>query len=160
MNKAMFTPPKTYQEWLACFAYFKKNKISKEHIIILSKGSLQCNHQIIAKLETHIINLLNEMIDIRTKGFIKQLQMSLESNDIDEITLLFKKYCNDIKLCLFYEKMEFMPVGFKHELSSVIQKQTSEFLQSVLKHLARQAEESNNDELENVLFQIRRIKFS
>jgi len=159
VGTAIGDPPRTYQEWLDCFAHMKESKINDEYIEMLSKASLVSNQQMSDKFQVHIVKLLNDMLDVRTKIFIKELNLLLKVNDIVDVVALFKKFSKEIKHCLFFNNMEFMPVSFRKELFTSVERQTNEFLQKLLKHLSTQALETNNFELEDALFQIRRIKF-
>lgn len=152
-------PPQTYQEWLDCFEYMKSSRISDEFISVLSKGSLQSSQRMREKFQIHIVNLINDMLDARTGRFISKLNGLLESNDIADIVVLFKNFSKDIKQCLFFNHMTCVAPQFCKELSDSVEKQTAEFLNKVVDHLSSQALETNHLEMEDALYQIRRIKF-
>lgn len=159
MTTAMTAPPKTYQEWLDCFAHMKEYRISEEYIEILSKGSIHSNPQMANRFQTHIVNLINDMLDARTRRFIKELDQLMEFNDIGDVVLLFKKFNKEIKQCLFFSRLDCVTAGFKKELATSVEGQTIEFLRKVMNHLSVQAFETNNFEMEDALYQIRKIKF-
>lgn len=159
MAIVLSSPPQTYQEWLDCFAQMKHSNISDEHIDLICQGTLKGDEQTSQRFRLHIVNLMNDMIDGRTKKFIKQLNLLLEFNELPGVTELFKKFRKDIKQCLFFSRIEWLPMEFRQDLFQSVEIQTSDFLKKVTDYLRNQAFETNNCDMEDTLYQIKRIKF-
>lgn len=153
------SPPQTYQEWMDCFVQMKQSNISDEHINLICKGTLQGNEQTSLRFQINIVNLLNDMLDARTTRFIKQMNVLLENNELFDLVELFRKFRKEIKHCLFFSRIDWLPSTFRQELFQSAEKQIRIFLKKITDHLEYQAFETSNLEMEDVLYQIKRIKF-
>lgn len=152
-------PPHTYQDWLDCLEYMEKSSVGEEFFDMLTLGSLQCSEQMLIRFREHIVVSLNRMIDHRTKRFIRELNRFLEFNDAAGVVALFRKYKKDMEQCMFFKKIVFIQDTFREELSISVENQTKAFLKKVIGHLAGQAAETGNPEMEDALYQIKRIRF-
>jgi hypothetical protein len=151
-------PPKTYSEWLEYFNYLKSNRFDNTHVSILKKGSLQSDEQLIVRFQNQLTNLLNTLLEKKTKKFIKEFNYLIECNEMSGLVLLFKRFQKDVICCLFFDELEFLSDDIKLQLSKAVRTRISEFIRDVIRHLKRQTLECNNSELEDALYQIKRIK--
>jgi hypothetical protein len=137
----------------------EKSRVGEEFLDMLTLGSLQCSEQMLLRFREHIVVSLNRMIDHRTKRFIRELNRFLEFNDAAGVVALFRKYKKDMEQCMFFNKIAFIQDTFREELTISVENQTKAFLKKVVGHLAGQAADTGNPEMEDALYQIKRIRF-
>lgn len=156
--KTSVTPPTTYSEWLKCFSYLKNNRVDGEYIDIIKRGSLQRDEGILLRYENRLINLLNIMIDKKTRKFIGEINLLIECNEIMGLATLFRRFKREIGGCMFFCDLDFLPDNMKNQLRESVKQQIEEFLKQILNHLKIQSVEFNNIQLEEALYEIKRIK--
>jgi hypothetical protein len=137
----------------------EKSRVGEEFFDMLALGSLQCSEQMLLRFREHIVVSLNRMIDHRTKRFIRELNRFLEFNDAAGVVALFRKYKKDMEQCMFFKKIVFIQDAFREELSISVENQTKAFLKKVVGHLTGQVTDTGNPEMEDALYQIKRIRF-
>ncbi len=92
------------------------------------------------------------------KRFVKKLNECITFNELSELDLLFNRLKKDTHRALFFNKLDFLPLNFRKELSTSVEKQMNEFWDGTIRFLEQQSIEFSNSELEDALFLINRIK--
>ncbi len=152
-------PPTSYEEWLDCFDLLKTcSFLDKEVFEIISRGSFVIKGYIAFQFKQKLVDTINEMLNMRIKQFLKELNMYLSLNDLSDIAPLFIKFRNEVRKCLFFLDLDFLDDKFKRDLESSIRTQTEQFWIDTIVFLKKQTLEHTNSDLEDSLFQINRLK--
>lgn len=151
--------PATYQEWLDCLAVLKGTNVHSSGVYeAMVTGSFAGTDVTKAALQRQIVDSINAMLDNSAKRFIRNMNDSITFNELSQIELLFNRLKKDVKVALFFETLDFLPKDFRNELSDSIRKQMSGFWKDTVNFLYEQSLEYSNSDLEDALFQIKRIK--
>lgn len=159
LNKTTI-PPSTYSEWLSCFSYMKSQHFDYTYTDHLIKGSLEGNEQVMLHFQNQLICLMNVLLEKKTRRFVKNMNHLLEVNELDNLTLLFRRFKREIDNCLFFTKLEFLSPNVKLQLKEAFMQEAAKFLDNVINHLKIQSAQNNIPELEDALYQLRRIRMS
>lgn len=150
--------PNTYASWVECLKALNSNDfVDSEVYEALTNGSLAVD-----SIKPDFLNIMveeiNTYIDTCTRKFIRGLNESLESNDFVQIELLFTRLSKKLSISLFFENLDFLPKGFKDELSDSVRSQSQAFWNDTVRFLQNQLLEGANSDLEDVLFSVSRMK--
>jgi hypothetical protein len=151
-------PPSTLQEWLDCFDYMKTNKIDQDFLDQIENGSFEYDEKIKEHFQGHLVDTVNFLLEKYAKRFSRELNYSLELNDFADTYTLFLIFKRDISNCLFFNNLEFLRDEVRQELHQDIKNKMTDYWQDVILFLHQQTAEVNNDDLEDAIYLIKRIK--
>lgn len=151
--------PATYQDWLNCLAILRGTNVAGSGVYeAMLEGSFFGTEATKAALQRQIIDSINIMLDRCAKRFIRNMNDSITFNELAQIELLFKRLKKDVRIALFFEKLDFLPPEFRKDLSASIRGQMTDFWNETTAFLYDQSLEYSNPDLEDALYLIKRIK--
>lgn len=159
LERTKIEAPTTYQDWLNCFELMKNEPASGNEIYdVVVSGSFFGTERTKAAMQRQIVDTVNTVLNNSIKRFVKKLNESIAFNELSELDLLFWRLKKNTHMVLFFNKLNFLPIGFRTELTNSVKKQMSEFWNSTISFLKKQSIEYSNSELEDAIFLIDRIK--
>jgi hypothetical protein len=158
-ERELLAPPTTYEDWLLCFDFLKSSPSVDDGVAMtIAKGSFVNRGYIAVQFHQKLADTINEMLNKRIARFLKDLNMLISFNELSDIVPLFVKLRNEVEKCLFFRELEFLDKGIKHELEQSIKTQMGKFWNDTVTSLQKQTLEFSNDDLEDSLLLIRRIR--
>lgn len=162
MSGVVATPmqaPCTYQEWLSCFEKMRHpDGACSEAFDAARRGSFVGSERTRNALQQQIIETVNVLLDKSTKRFTRKLNGCLAFGDFLSVELLFKRLKTDTNCCLFFTELTFLPGEFLVQLEEEIRTKMDAFWGDCIRVLREMCLESLNDEMEDCLFLVRRIR--
>lgn len=150
--------PENYQEWAAYLKRLEANEGVFLSAGEIESGSLKDGADAMQKLERRIVETVNRMMNRSVKRFTKQINEALEWGEADSLLFYARRFKGQIGSCLFFRHMRFLPGEFRDELLEQACAQTFEVFGKIIKELRRIQEESQNDELDDVLYGLGRLR--
>lgn len=159
VERTGFEAPTTYQDWLSCFELMKNEPVSGNGIYdMVVLGSFSGTEHTETAMQKQIVETVNAVLNKSIKRFVKRLNECIAFNELSELDLLFNRLKKDTHRALFFNKLDFLPLNFRKELSTSVEKQMNEFWDGTIRFWEQQSIEFSNSELEDALFLINRIK--
>ena len=159
LERELLAPPTTYEDWLVCFDFLKSSpSVDNSIAMTIAKGSFVNRGYIAAQFHQKLTDTINEMLNKRIARFLKDLNMLISFNELSDIVPLFVKLRDEVDKCLFFRELDFLDKEIKRELEQSIKTQVEKFWNDTVNFLKRQTLEFSNEELEDSLFLIRRIR--
>ncbi|MFI3141605.1 MAG: hypothetical protein R3Y27_04765 [Clostridia bacterium] len=153
----MSQSPKTYIDLLNYFDVLKAKNVNKDVLKLLSRSKCHVPEPSVAILQDELIKTLNIMLNRCIKDFKKNLQMSLDYSEYENIYNVFIDLAIKIESCLFFSEFSFLGEKFINELSDSFEKQAKVFWCKTINLIYQQCIEDNNLILEDELYMIKRI---
>jgi len=136
-----------------------KNKISDSYYDDISKGSLTGLNHFCEIFVCSLENFLKSYISKITDDTSRKINVLTELNDIQSIQLLLLRFEKTILKCGFFNELDFLDAKTKNHLNDFLYTQLTEYLTALKNHLKSLQEESNEQNIENLITQINRTKF-
>lgn len=151
--------PRTYQEWLDCLEILKQGKAHRSNLYecLLSASFLGTEVTNVA-LQRQIVDAINVALKNSTSSFLKNVNESILFHEVSQVDLLFRRWKKEVKVFLFFEKLDCLPEDFREKLSKAIREKLSEFWAEMIKFLYEQSLECPSSDFEDTLFLVKRIK--
>ncbi len=150
--------PRSYGDWLDCFAVLRTKNVTKEELRLLSMGECAASADAVEYLETQLVKTVNVMMRRYIQSFNRELELHLMYNEYENVYRLFASLAGKFSGCLFFMPLQFMSLSFREELRDSVVQETKRFWQLMLDAMYRQCIEQNNTFLEDELYMIKRIK--
>lgn len=159
LERELLAPPTTYEDWLLCFDFLKSSpSVDNSVAMTIANGSFVNRGYIAVQFHQKFAETINEMLNKCIARFLKDLNMLISFNELSDIVPLFVKLRNEVDKCLFFCELECLDKKIKQELEQSIKTQMANFWDDTINFLKRQAFEFSNEDLEDSLFLIRRIR--
>jgi hypothetical protein len=152
------SPPQSYQDWLNCFEIIIENNLGAENLKIIKAGKLTGGPEVLLLFQRQLAVMLNVLLGQKIIKFTKQLNQLLECNESESIIILFKRFNKDLRDCLFFVDLQFIPEAEKTQLAQSVSGQLREFQQKVIKYLKLSAKKNNDYDLFYTLRQIKLVE--
>lgn len=151
-----YTPPKTYQQWLACFDQLQAHPGDRQMLETLARGEYlgQPAESFLVRLSETVGTVLTSLC----RRFLRQLDEALADGEPDMVVLLASRLRKNISRCFFYRDLPFLSRAYIEELDRGFGEQLTFFWTNFLRELRRTARESMNPELEELVMEMKRIK--
>lgn len=124
----------------------------------IARGSFVHQGYIAIQFQQKLTETINEMLNKRITRFIKDLHLLISFNELADLVPLFIKLRNEVRACMFFNRLEFLDQKTKRDLEQEIKTQVEAFWYDTLVFLQRQTMAYANSDLEDSLYLIRRIK--
>ncbi|MCX6055115.1 MAG: hypothetical protein NTZ74_09425 [Chloroflexi bacterium] len=155
----LLTPPSSYEDWLYYFDFLKScTSLDNEVAMTIVRGSFVNKGYIAVQFNQILAETINEMLNKRIARFLKDLNMHISLNELSDIVPLFVKFRNEIKKCMFFIELDFLDDKLKRDLEKSMRTQMEQFWNDTVTFLQKQTLEYSNSDLEDSLFQIRRLQ--
>ncbi len=148
--------PASYQEWLDCLELLKGNEVYSLGVYdALSAGTFSGTEAICASLQRRIADSVNAFLGNSGRRFVRNINECFEYGEFSRIDMHFGRLKNDVRVSLFFERLEFLPEKFRKELSAAIREQMTKLWNDTLEFIREQPQ---NSDTEDALFLIGRVK--
>lgn len=151
-----YSPPETYQQWLACFQHLQQHPLDAQMLEVLSKGKY------LGKPAEAFLVRLSDAVGIVITGycrrFLRQVDMAFADGEPDVSVLLASRLRRNIRKCFFYRSLPFLETKYIQTLDSGFSRQLDSFWSNFLEELRKTARDSADSEMEDVYLEMKRIK--
>lgn len=148
--------PRTYQQWLDCFAYLSAHPADREVLELAAGGQYPGK-----PAESFLVRLsdtVGTMLSFRCQQFLRQLDQALGDGEPDLAPLLAARLKKSLRLCLFYRSLPFLEERYVQELDRGFSVQLQNFWTNFLTQLKKIARDSDSPAMEDLLLEMSRIK--
>lgn len=149
--------PRTYQEWLECFSYLKLHPEDYAYLRRLRGGTLMCNPSILNMFLQRLDDTVGEILNHAISTFLSRVDEAFEESDFDAVEILAIRFWKRVSECFFFESVKCIPGEHKRQFREGYQEQLNMFWRHFLEMLAYESEQSDNQALDELAFQLRRI---
>ena len=152
-----YSPPETYQQWLECFRHLQEHPLDQEMLKNLSRGRYLGKPS-----ESFLVRMsdtLSVVITLHCRRFLRQVDQALADGEADMIPLLASRLKRHLNHCFFYRDVSFLDVTYIQNLDRGFGRQLISFWQNFLAEMGKSARESMDAGLEDVYFELKRMKF-
>lgn len=94
------------------------------------------------------------------RRFLRQLDESLAEGEPDMAMLLASRFRRSIQACFFYRSLPFLPPDYVHTLDDGFGAQLDSFWNNFLEQLQKSARDSMDPRMEDVMFEMKRVKLT
>lgn len=151
-------PPTDYREWLEVFRILEKRSLHSEEWEMLSRGTIygfdRVQEQFLEKLE-HVIN---EMLKRATKRCTKALIISLEDGDYSSLQMILRRGKRELDECRFSRELTFLPREIAEDLDRQVLETIRNYWQEWIKNMKEAAMESEQRDVFDMLYYLRRLE--
>ena len=151
------TAPTTYQEWLDCFSYVKAHPADYIELRRLRGGRLACDPYILDKFLQRLDETVGEVLNRGISAFLSRVGEAFEEGDFDGAEILASRFWKMAAESFFFEDLDCISPEQRETLRSGYLRQLGQFWEQFLAHLEREAEESRQDALDELVFRLRRL---
>lgn len=153
---SLYSPPETYQQWLTGFAHLQQHPLDHEML-----DALACGRYIGRPAEAFLVRLsdvVGAVITAHCKRFLRQIDMAFSDEEPDMVPLLASRLKRNLSKCFFYRNLSFLDPAYVKTLDDGFCEQLEFFWKDVLTELRRSARDSMDSRMEDVCFEMKRIK--
>lgn len=157
-QSAITSPPRDYQQWLACFNHLRSFPMDAEVLRLMEQGELnRLDRRMTDQFLTRLDELVRQLLRAHIDRFMKDLDQLLESGDLEGLEIRAGRFSRRLGQCLFFEQVAFLPDDTRRQLSEGYRTQIHAFWQRLVRALEQQAEDARSGDLEELAYRIRRI---
>lgn len=151
-----YIPPRTYQQWLECFAHLREHPQDAQMLRTLARGTYpgEPGERFLERLSQAV----GEALSACCKGFLRRVDLALEDGEPELAGLLARRLKTSIGRCFFYRELEFLPASYVRTLDAGFEEQMESFWRDFLRHLDKIARQTMAPELEDMVLELKRIK--
>lgn len=152
-----YSPPETYQQWLAGFAYLQQHPLDHEML-----DAFACGHYIGRPAEAFLVRLsdvVGIVITAHCRRFLRQMDEAFSDGEPDMVPLLASRLKRNLSKCFFFQTLSFLDPAYVQTLDDGFGRQLDSFWKNVLMELCRSARDSMDPRIEEVCFELKRMKF-
>ncbi len=146
----------TYQQWLDCFRRLEEKPWDQALLDSVTCATYQGKPS-----EMFLVRLsetVSKMLGLCMKWFLREIDRLLSENETDMATLVARRFRKRINGCFFYRNMEFLPASYIRTLDEGFEKQINAFWKDFLRQLDNSARTSMNPNVEEMAYELRRMK--
>ncbi len=159
VEKATGNAPTTYQEWLICLERMKRGTAADgEAFEEAKRGAFVGSELTKNALQRQMVETVNAVLNKSVKRFARGLNESIAFGELAGTSLLFKRLKADIHKSLFFTELTFLPEEFRGELERSVKEQMNGFWEETVAFLRNQRLDFSNEDLEDLLFAVKRIR--
>ena len=146
----------TYQQWIECFRRLEEKPWEQSVLdsVVCATYQGKPSDMFLVRLS----DTVSKMLSVCTRWFLREVDRLLSENEIDMTTFLAKRFQKRINGCFFYRNMDFLPAAYIRTLDEGFVNQVEAFWKDFLRQLDTSARESMNPEVEDMAYELRRIK--
>ena len=146
----------TYQQWIDHFQRLEEKPWEQDLLDSVANATYQGNPSDI--FLTRLSDTVSKMLSRCMRWFLQEIDRLLSENEADMTAFVAKRFRNRVRGCFFYRDMDFLPARYVHTLDEGFEKQIDAFWKDFLRQLDHSARESMNPDVEEMAYELRRIK--
>lgn len=149
-------PPETYQQWMDCLRYLQEHPSDGTVCLLMQQGTLPAGAS--ETFKARLSDTVSMMLSVHCRRFLRQVDQALSEGDGDMVPLLAKRFWRTVSNSLFYRRLAFLDGAFVALLEEGYTGQLRAFWKDFLRQLERDARESGNPELEDLVLEMKKIR--
>lgn len=146
----------TYQQWIDCFRCLEEKPWEQSVLDSVANATYQGEPSDIFLVR--LSDTVSKMLSVCMKWFLHEIDRLLSENEADMTTFVAKRFQKRIRGCFFYRDLRFLPESYVRTLDEGFENQIDAFWKDFLRQLELSARESMNPDVEEMAYELRRIK--
>lgn len=151
-----YSPPETYQQWLSCFGHLQQHPLDQRMLEVLGQG------RYIGKPAEGFMVRLSEtvgaIITANCRHFLRQMDLMFADGEPDMVPILAARLKRNLSMCFFYRTLPFLDAAYVQSLDDGFRGQLEFFWSNVQTELRKSARDSMDPRVEEVWFEMKRMK--